>query len=296
MPCIHGDGLEGEPVPIRNFRADDIDFALDLVHREGWQYDRVELQRMLDMDPEGSFVFEEEQPLGLITCVTYRTTGVIGHLVVSERARGRRIGGALIKQAIDYVTSKGMESLLLFATEGGVDVYKKHGFRILSEVTCIKADKVAGFRFEGYPGLSAIGEGDLAEISSIDSSHFGDDRSKLVQKLHRDHPDTCFKLERAEGIEGYAFGRSTSAANDLGPWFCSSGADADAKALFDVVLSRLDDRSVYMGVFSQNKRAVKAASSVSPVRTWRTQLMVRGEARYVAAKDDFLGLVGFELG
>jgi len=283
-------------VPIRNFRADDIDFALDLVHKEGWLYDRVELERMLTMDPRGSFVFEDRAPLGFITCVTYRRTGVIGHLVVSENARGRKIGKALVKQAVDYASAEGVDSLLLFATKEGAEVYKKQGFRTLAEVLCIQADRGHRPISRRYRGLSQVAEDDLKGIVEIDAAIFGDDRSKLIGGLYRDHPGMCFKLERSGRIQGYAFGRTTALANDFGPWVCMTGTEADARALFDSVASQFDDRSIFMGVLSQNENAVRVASGIRPIRTWNAQLMVRGEARYVEGRECFLGLVGFELG
>ncbi len=283
-------------MPIRNFRRDDIEFALDLVLKEGWLYHRVELERMLDMDPEGSFIYEEKDPLGFITCLTYLRTCVIGHLIVSERARGKRIGQMLVKRAIEYASERGMESVLLFATEEGAEVYRKQGFRTLAEVFCIQAQKSSPMVPQEHPGLSPVTEGDLGQIGRMDAALFGDDRSRLLARLYRDYPDLCFKLERSGEIQGYSFGRTTLSTNDFGPWVCTSGLKSDEKALFDSVVSRLDDRSIFMGVFVQNENAVRLTSELRPVRTWRTQLMVKGQPRYTGRTEHFLGLVGFELG
>jgi GNAT superfamily N-acetyltransferase len=286
----------GCQMPMRLFQRDDIEFAIDLVHKEGWLYHRVELERMLDMDPEGSFLYEEAEPLGFITTVTYQKTGVIGHLVVSEQARGKRIGQALISHAIDYASRRGMDSLMLFATEQGIEVYKKRGFRTIAEVFCIQAEKVGDISHPKHPDIRPVQEGDLPRIGAMDASIFGDDRSRLLARLYRDHPDLCFKLERSGSIHGYAFGRTTTSANDFGPWVCISGSAADARALLQSVVSRFDDRSVFMGVFTDNDEAVRLASELRAQRTWRTQLMVRGEARYTGPREHSLGLVGFELG
>lgn len=293
MPSIVGSGRR---MPIRHFQRTDIDFALKLVLKEGWLYHTVELERMLDMDPEGSFVYEGDEPLGFITTITYQRTGVIGHLVVSEGARGKRIGQALIQRAIEYVSGKGVDSLILFATDEGEEVYRKQGFRTIAEVFCTQAEKRGKVPLPEYPGLSPVHEGDILRIASIDAALFGDDRSKLLARLYSDYPDLCFKLERSGAIQGYAFGRTTSSANDFGPWVCISGSPEDARALFHSVISRFDDRSIFMGGFYQNEDAVRFASELSPLRTWRTQLMARGEARYTGRKEHFLGLVGFELG
>lgn len=284
-------------MPTRVFQSGDIDFAIGLVLKEGWLYHRAELERMLMMDPEGSFVYEEGGvPLGFITTLTYGKTGVIGHLVVSERARGRRIGQSLVTKAIEYASGKGTESVLLFATGEGAKVYGRQGFHALAEVLCVEAKKVTSISSMPYPGLSSVAEDDLGKIASLDTSIFGDDRSRLLERLYRDYPDLCFKLERSGTLRGYAFGRTTALANDFGPWVCTTGSEADAKALFDAVVSRFDDRSIFMGVFSQNESAVRLAARVASVRSWHTQLMVRGLSRYVEGTEHCLGLVGFELG
>ncbi|MBN1678174.1 MAG: GNAT family N-acetyltransferase [Candidatus Thermoplasmatota archaeon] len=283
-------------MPIRNLRIDDIDFVLDLVLKEGWSYHRVELERMLDMDPEGSFIYEETEPLGFITTVTYLRTGVIGHLIVSEHARGKRIGQTLVDRALQYTSERGTESVLLYATEEGAEMYRKLGFRTLAEVFCIRAEKSGPMVPQEYPGLSPVKEGDLGRISQMDAALFGDDRSGLISRLWRDYPDLCFKIERSGEIQGYSFGRATSSANDLGPWVCVSGLESDERALFDSVVSRLDDRGVFMGIFVQNENALRQASKLRPIRTWRTHLMARGHARYTGRTEHVLGLVGFELG
>ncbi len=281
---------------IRNLLLDDIGFAIDLVLKEGWLYNKVELERMLAMDPRGSFLYEEDEPLGFITCVTYRTTAVIGHLVVSERARGKKIGKNLLSKAIEYASDKEMDSILLFATEEGVEVYKRQGFRTLAEVLCIRAHKDGTVTPPEHPDVSSLSDGDIDQVARIDAELFGDDRSRLIAALFHEYPHLCYKIERDGKLQGYAFGRSTSSANDFGPWVCVSGLESDARALLGSVVSRFDERDVFLGAFAQNELAVRLASVLKPVRVWNTRLMVHGQPRYTDRVEQFLGLVGFELG
>lgn len=283
-------------MPIRNLTPDDLEFALSLTTAEGWSYTRGELERMLRLDPEGSFLYEEDEPLAFITCVTYSGTGVVGHLVVSKEARGRKIGHSLVKRAIDYMSSRGADSVLLYATPEGVKLYEKHGFRRLREVSCVHATLQQKSHLMGSNPCTPVRKGDLEEIRSIDARLFGDDRRRLIQLLYEEFPEHSFKLEKNGEIVGYSFGRTTPTGFDLGPWACISGSRRDAEALFWKVISSFSEGTIFFGVFPENRAAVEITDALSKVRTWRTELMVRGAERYGSGIQQFFGLAAFELG
>ena len=118
---------------------EDIQDALSLINIEGWNYSSEEIERMLNLDPGGSFLYGDKPPLAVVTCVTYGLTGVIGHLVVSRSARGQKIGRAMLQKAIDYCDSQGVDSILLYATDEGARLYERFGFRTLRRTHCTSA-------------------------------------------------------------------------------------------------------------------------------------------------------------
>jgi len=281
---------------IRILEPEDIDFALALTNAEGWSYTRGELERMLRMDPGGSFVCEDQKPLGFITCVTYGHTGVVGHLVVSKEVRGRRIGHSLLKSAVGYMSDRGTDSMLLFATNEGVGLYSQFGFVTRREVSCIHV-AVGGDRKARTPtSCSLIARRDLPEIIEMDSQIFGDDRTQLIKLLYDEFPKNAFKIERDGRILGFSFGRATPSGFDLGPWVCSSGSQRDAEDLFKATVLSLGDGTVFFGVFPDNPQAVEISNSMRRVRYWRTHLMTRGKERYFAHIDKLFGVAAFELG
>ncbi len=281
---------------IRRLEPEDLDFALALTNAEGWWYTRGEMERMLRMDPGGSFVCEDQKPLGFITCVTYGHTGVIGHLVVSKEARGRRIGHSLLQKAVGYMSDRGADSMLLFATNEGVGLYRQYGFVERREVSCIHV-AVEGNQNARIPAsCSPVARRDLPEIIEMDSQIFGDDRTQLIELLYDDFPKSAFKIERDGRILGFCFGRASSFGFDLGPWACSSGSRRDAEDLFNATVLSFGDGTVFMGVFPDNPVAVEIANSMKRIRYWRTLLMTRGKERYCANIDKLFGVVAFELG
>jgi len=251
---------------------------------------------MLRMDPQGSFLCEDQNPLAFVTCVTYGHTGVVGHLIVSKEVRGRRIGHSLLKRAVDYMSDRGVDSMLLYATLEGVPLYSQLGFAVRREVLCIHVATGGGHSAKATTSCEPVSKEDVPEISRIDSRIFGDDRSQLIELLYEEFPVNAFKIRRDGKIVGFSFGRRTLTGFDLGPWVCLSGSKRDAEDLFEATVSSLGEGTVYLGVFVDNLMATEIADSFEKVRTWRTQLMIKGKERYNTDIDKLFGVAAFELG
>ena len=251
---------------------------------------------MLRLDPDGSFLYEEDRPLAFITCVTYNKTGVVGHLVVSKEVRGRKIGNSLITTAIDYMAGRGVDSMLLYATQDGARLYLKHGFKVVREVSCIHVANEPTPPKASLRQCSRVGKRDLRQISAIDARLFGDDRHKLIELLFDEFPDHAFKIEDGGSISGFCFGRVTDTGFDLGPWACVTDSKGDADSLFRAVLASFGKGTVYLGLFPENKAAIELVDALPRVRYWRTELMIRGAARLGSGVDHMFGVAAFELG
>lgn len=277
-------------------RKDDIDFAASLTAGEGWYYTPRELEVMLRLDPEGSFVYEDGERLGISTSVTYGRTGVLGHLVVSKKGRGRKIGESLLRSAIEYMVGKGVDSILLYATLEAMSLYQRHGFTPRDELYCVHLNlqhKVGPARSRDCVPMR---RDDISEVAEIDRKMFGDDRSSLLRILYDEGPDHAFKLERDGRIVGFVMARHDHIGYDLGPWASVTGDPSDAESLFRTTLSTLTEGTVYMGSFFKNKEAVRIVDAMPKVRSWRIPLMIRGEERYATDLNHIFGIAAFELG
>ena len=281
---------------IRNLTRKDIEFAVSLTVDEGWNYTPGEIGLMLDLDPDGSFVYEDEVPLGMATCVTYGRTGVLGHLIVSKKGRGRKIGNSLVEAAVDYMESKGAEAILVHATEAAVRLYQKHGFTVRDQTSCMHLKLDSAYHRKSSSLCSEIHESELSEVIDVDQRLFGDDRGKLLERLHKEYPKGAFKLERGGRIEGFIFGRPDHIGNNLGPWACLSGVEGDAEALFRTALSALTDGKIYMGAFTSNHAALKIANELPTINKWHIQFMTKGKSRYHVDTNKVYGIAAYELG
>jgi GNAT superfamily N-acetyltransferase len=281
---------------IRRMREDDIPFVVKSTLEEGWGYTRVDLERMLRLNPEGSLVWEDRTTLGFITSVRHGNTAMIGHLVVTKEGRGRKIGGSLVKALLESYDSEGVESTMLYATDSGRGLYEKLGFEdkhLMQPIALYFSSKDISVLPGHCPRLTAA---DLPRVASIDRELFGDDRSKLLNHLNAQFPDHCFKLERDGVLTGYAFGRRTPIGFDIGPWASLSGEVGDARDLLESTVRSLRPGRVDLGIFVANSAISAMLRSYREYRReHEVRLMCRGAPRYPDPLRGQFGVCGFEL-
>lgn len=281
---------------VRGMEPKDIPQALALINEEGWNYTSVELERMLRLDPDGSFMFEEGHPIGIVMGVSYGRTGVIGHLVVSKKGRGRKIGQNLLRHSLEYFDSKGVETVALYATADGEKLYNKYGFAGKRRALCVNAQKP---HFESYSkALKAepLLEEDIPDAIALDSMLFGDDRSKLMDLLCREFPKHSFKISRGGELVGFILARETPVGYDIGPWTCTTGSTEDAMNLFAAEMATFTRGTMFLATFEQNSFAANLARSLDRIILWEVEYMVRGKDRYARDISSVFGVSAFELG
>ena len=79
----------------------------------------------------GSRVFAAccgDQVAGTATSVSFGRSGWLGSVAVDQAWRGRGLGAAVSKAAVDYLLEAGVETVLLTATDLGRPVYDRLGF------------------------------------------------------------------------------------------------------------------------------------------------------------------------
>lgn len=280
---------------IREMGYDGIGQALKLINEEGWGYTPVELERMVRLDPHGSFLYGEERVTGVLTCVTYSRTGVVGHLVVAKDARGKKIGKTLMQKAIDYCEARGCDSIVLFATKEGQGLYERFGFEVRREAFCRHSKLQAKDMGPAGNPCQRLRKEDLGEVEALDATLFGDDRSRLLPGLLEEYPNNSWKLSRGGRIAGYAMGRTTPEGFDFGPWVCTSG-EKDAELLFRALLRSFGPGHIYMSGFAENEGARRMMGSLDLINSWNVRFMTRGKDRYAKRVDQVFGVMSFELG
>jgi len=274
----------------------DLDYAVKLTHDEHWFYTHLEIGRMLELDPDGSFVYEEDgRRLAFITTVNYAGTGVIGHLIVSKEARRRRIGERLLLEAMGYLEGKGLDSIMLYASGDGAKLYSRHGFTTRQHALVLHTRLEERHIRKIGPKCEPMTSKDLPAVIEMDNRLFGDDRSRITKILFRDYPQGAFKLERGGQLVGFIMGRPDHVGYDLGPWACESSNPEDAEALFDSLLPVLGSGILYIGTFPRNEHAVRIFTRIPKIFELPVPLMIRGNDRYPGS-DRVYAVAAMELG
>jgi len=275
----------------------DVDFVFELAAEEQWGYTKPEFERMLVLAPNGSFVAEEGGVRqGFVTTSFYGRTGSIGHLVVARARRGKAIGGDLLKRAIEFLDSQGARSVLLNAVIDALEFYERFGFRALQPMQIYRMSFDRRAKDSLRRRCPVMTSGDIAEALALDSMLFGDDRTKVISRLHSEFPSHAFKVELDGRLRGFALGRTTPIGSDVGPWICHPCDKDLAEDLLCSLLTTLPVGTVHFAVFSDNKVALDAIRRIGQGEAVDTMMMVRGDERYPGPVDSILGIAATEYG
>ena len=252
MPPLEEEDRMKAVLSIHRMSSDDLEFALHLVEVEGWGDSRDELARLLTYEPEGCFIAEEgEEPVGMVTSTSYGKLGWIGCLIVESEKRGRGIGTELMRQAIEYLEQKGVETIRLDAVQKAVSLYRRLGFT--EECRSLRL-RGAGSRRDA-PDVVPMEPSHLEDVFELDAYCFGADRSRVLRQVFQDFPELCF-VSYAEGkLAGFIMARRLARGAQIGPWVCRPDRLSRDKAepLLRAALNALGDQLVNVGVLEDNR-------------------------------------------
>jgi len=237
---------------IHRMISDDLGFALHLVEVEGWGEGRDELERLLVYEPEGCFIAEVgEKPVGMVTTTSYGRLGWIGCLIVEPEKRGKGIGTELMRQALEYLEQKGVETIRLDAVQEAVSLYRRLGF----------TEECRSLRFQGTgsrydaPDVVPMEPSHLEDVFELDAYCFGADRSRLLRRVLQDFPELCFVSYAQGKLAGYIMAKRTPTGGKIGPWVCRPDelGRSRAEPLLRAALNALGDQLVNVGVLEDNR-------------------------------------------
>jgi GNAT superfamily N-acetyltransferase len=134
----------------------------------------------------------------------------LGNIIVRQSNRNKGIGNAITTHLVNFSKSKGIDSILLFATELGLPVYQKIGFQYDSSYLFFKSEKaikIESLSKRIYP----VVEADYAAILELDYHITGEKREKLLSPTLK--TGFKFKAQEIEGIYLPDFGKGLIISN-----------------------------------------------------------------------------------
>ena len=253
-------GLQSPPrnsaaaMRLRIMTMADIPAGMRLKEIAAWNQTAEDWKRFLEASPEGCFAAEEGgRVCGTATTISFENRFAwVGMVLVDPEYRSRGIGTRLLERAIEHLDDLKIPAIKLDATPQGKPLYEKLGFVSEYEIErwTLKRSASQAAKASG-PGTRDLLSPELLEsICKVDQEIFGADRSFLLKSLHEDAPEFTAGIWNAGVIEGYAFGRRGSFADQLGPWMARDASTA--RQLLETFLAHSSRESLVVDYLKSN--------------------------------------------
>jgi len=240
-------------VTFHTMTPDDQGFFLGLIDSVGWGLTEADYRRMLKFSPDGVFkAAVGGVDVGVVVTVEYGDVAWIGNLVVAPGARGRGVGGALMRRAMDHLLGLGVRSIRLDAVEKAIPLYRRLGFR----------EEYWSLRYTGRAsrshvvGVEPMRGGDLDAVAGLDHAFFGGRRGRLLGWVFDAYPDLCFGSWEDDTLTGYIMAKDGSDSVRVGPWICRPGHVEAAEALLRSVMNMRVGEAGWVGCPEGNGSSV----------------------------------------
>jgi GNAT superfamily N-acetyltransferase len=250
---------------IRTMSPDDLDQALGLSMKEGWNQTMRDWKLLLDSPDNICLVAEKDNRVaGTATALNHENKiAWIGMVLVDKSLRGLGAGKMLLENIIGRL--KHLESVKLDATPAGEPLYRKLGFieehrifRMTCDARKRQSEKIS------YKGLHRITEDNIPEVLNLDRAIFGADRSYQLMKVFNENPGRAFCIKIKNSPYGFAFGRDGSRFSYIGP--VSALTLDSAIHLIAKTLELLNNQSIAIDVLEDKKDLIDWLESTGFVK------------------------------
>ena len=272
----------GQSVSLRTIKPADLPGALDLSSLAGWNQTAQDWAMLLDLAPESCFMIESGgQVAATCTLVCYGLQlAWLGMVLTRPEYRGRGFARSLVEAALAAADARGVRSVMLDATEQGLPLYRKLGFRDQQTIErWARNCHAAGSRH--LPGATASAE----RLILLDKQIYGADRSGLFNSLIR--RGGVFYTS-----DGFLLSRPGRQASFLGP--CIAGSEAEAREMIGQCLGSYP-APWYWDLLPANECAPALAQQLGFARIRQLTRMVRG-ADVPCLTARLWATAGFEIG
>lgn len=266
---------------LRVLSPDDIPAAMELSSGAGWNQTPADWATLIELAPQSCFAIEMDGMVAATTTLVFydRQLAWLGMVLTRPEYRGRGFARHLLEHALAVAERRGVATVKLDATDQGIRLYEKLGFR---------AEQV----IERWSGESS-GDATLAKTScltakqmeELDHCAVGATRSPLLKLLSdRSSP--------ISGEAGFAMHRPGRLAHFLGP--CVSTSETGARQMIETCLAH-HRGPWFWDLLPANEAAANMASEFGFRMSRSLVRMSRGAALSGNAGLAF-ATAGFELG
>jgi GNAT superfamily N-acetyltransferase len=231
---------------IKSMRPEDFLFAAELANTMDWNMAPEDFQFMSQLEPEGCMVlFDDSKPSGVATCISYGKMGWFGNLIVKKEIRHKGAGSLLVKHAINYLQSKAVETIGLYAYLDLLNFYENLGFKADERFIVLQAQTLNSSKTKPLP---RIGKLHFRAITQFDKGCFGGDRTKLLESIILEKRNLGYYLSNRTGVVGYIAATVYDTMAWIGPLMCQKEKVDDASKLLKSVLGKLLGKRVFVAL------------------------------------------------
>jgi len=224
-------------------RRGDVSFAVRLSDEENWWIPARDFDRILRLDPRGSFIaMENAKRAGLATTTSYgKEIAWVGNVVVEKSRRGKHIGQALVKRATGYLQKTGVKRIMLYSFDENIEYYRKLGF--------IQGPRFSRFRRERAALRNVVAESETRKALSVrallamDRRAFGVDRARLLVDL-LNSGSASYLGYSAKSKCSYLLAKDYEDMCELGPWISFGLGPAELESMLRLALNKAKSKPI----------------------------------------------------
>jgi GNAT superfamily N-acetyltransferase len=259
-------------IHVRPLTAADVPLGMRLKEQAGWNQTEADWARLLYLQPDGCFVAEWDGiPVGTTATCGFGRVAWVAMVLVEASARGRGVGTALMRHALDFLDGRQVPSVRLDATPLGRPLYEKLGF--VPEYDLARYAGVLPPAGAAVDGVEPVAAGDLRDVIALDARTLVVNRTRLLARLYAEAPGS-FRLVRDGGVvTGYLASRPGANAVQVGPCLAAPGA---GPKLFADVGHRHAGARVFIDIPTGNRPAAEFAERLGLAVQRRLLRMCRG--------------------
>jgi len=232
----------------------DLEFAVRLSDTMNWNSVEEDFEFMMSLEPNGCFIlFFNSEKVGIATAISFDRVGWLGNIIVSEKYRGKGGGSLIVKNAIQYLTNKGVETIGLYSYIDRIPFYVKQNFQFDSRFVVLKGK---GFSTSTKARVRIADDNDMQLIFDLDRLCFGGSRRKLLEPILHDPTNLCHVCTDDDRILGFAVAKVSDEVSEIGPLVCRMGYDDVAIDLLKTNLKKLKCREVSLCVSEKESKII----------------------------------------
>lgn len=169
---------------IRKLKPSDIN-GLNSLPPPDWAFDyEYFLQDYLHEDYFAAFVMTQAgRAIGTGNVFLKEGIGWLANIIIAENHRGKGLGFKMTQFLVDFLNSKGCKTQLLIATELGEPVYRKLGFKKVSDYQSFAT--ATGYDYNPPNFIRGLTYSDLQQLRNLDRTANGENRTHFIDKYYK---------------------------------------------------------------------------------------------------------------